>query len=92
MTYHFRSLSAIKIDLQKHYKNNLKASTAIKHGKMGTKVLTLEMTVQNVDNMFERFCQNSYTQFLASDDPMSDDLGYLYLNAKAEKIAIKFLV
>ena len=54
------------VDLKRHYKNNLKAATAIRYGKYGASRLTVEMSVNNVDDMFESFQNNNYNKYMGS--------------------------
>lgn len=39
----------------RHYKQNLKASTCIRYGKFGASVITVDMSVNNIENMFKSF-------------------------------------
>lgn len=49
---HFRGRKDPIIDLKRFYKNSLKASTCIRYGKFGSSVITVDMTVSNIDEMF----------------------------------------
>lgn len=57
-----------EIDLKRHFKHNLKASTAIRYGKYGASRLTVEMSVKNIDDMFEGFRRNQLSKFNGSSN------------------------
>ena len=52
---HFRGENVPQLDLKRFYKQNLKASTCIRYGKFGSSVVTVDMTVNNIDDMFANF-------------------------------------
>lgn len=52
-----------KIDLKRHFKNNLKASTAIRYGIHGASRLTVSMSINNVDSMYEAFSKNNIHKY-----------------------------
>jgi hypothetical protein len=52
---HYRSENANPLDLKRFFKNSLKASTCIRYGKFGSSVITVDMTVSNIDDMFVNF-------------------------------------
>jgi hypothetical protein len=49
---HFRGRKDPIVDLKRFFKNSLKASTCIRYGKFGSSVITVDMTVSNIDEMF----------------------------------------
>lgn len=56
------------IDLRRHFKNNLKASTALRYGKYGASILMVEMSINNVENMLNSFRNMNYKGFLGSSN------------------------
>ena len=77
---HFRNnIPLPELNLKKHYKNSLKASTAIRYGKKGASKLTVEMSIHNIDDMLTNFIENNRKKYLGSEDFNSDDLGYSFL-------------
>ena len=53
---------------RRYFKNNLKASTAIRYGKYGASILMVEMSINNVENMLNSFRNMDYQKFLGSDN------------------------
>ena len=60
MICHFRGEDQYQVDLKRFFKNNLKASTCIRYGKFGSSVITVDMTVNNIDDMFNNFKQSQF--------------------------------
>ncbi len=56
----------IQLDLKRFFKNSLKASTCIRYGKFGSSVITVDMTVNNIDDMFSNFKQSQLSAYLGS--------------------------
>jgi hypothetical protein len=79
------------VALEKNFETNLKASTALKYGKMGASILTVNMSRKNVQSMFDSFRSSNYAKFLGSTDFESNDLGYLFLNSQAKNISVRFI-
>lgn len=48
--------------------------------------MTVDMSVNNVDDMFDSFQSLDYARFLGSPDPTSEDLGFLFINSRKDKI------
>jgi hypothetical protein len=63
---HFRSASTFQLDLKRFFKNSLKASTCIRYGKFGSSVITVDMTVNNIDEMFTNFRDSNFEAYLGS--------------------------
>jgi hypothetical protein len=56
----FRSRSPIpQIDIKRYFKYSLKASTAIRNPKQGASLLTRDMSVDNVDKVYQSFINNN---------------------------------
>lgn len=49
------------IDLMRYYKQNLKASTSIRYGKFGASVITVDMSVNNIESMFTNLQKSELT-------------------------------
>ena len=60
MICHFRGENASQLDLKRNFKNNLKASTCIRYGKFGSSVITVDMTVNNIDDMYNNFKDSQF--------------------------------
>ena len=56
------------MELKRFFKQNLKASTCIRYGKFGSSVVTVDMTVNNIDDMFTNFRESRYLAYLGDDD------------------------
>ena len=60
MICHFRGENSNQLDLKRNFKNNLKASTCIRYGKFGSSVITVDMTVNNIDDMYNNFKDSQF--------------------------------
>lgn len=76
---HFRSPSPLSLDLKRYFKNNLKASTCIRYGKFGSSVITVDMSVSNIDDMFANFRDNNLEAYLGAVEPEATNLGYRFI-------------
>lgn len=84
---HFRRASPSPIvDLKQFFKSSLKASTCIRYGKFGSSVITVEMTVNNIDDMFANFRESKLDAYLGELNEDSEKLGYRFIVEKKEKI------
>jgi hypothetical protein len=48
-----------EVELKKHYKQSLKSSTCTRNGRYGAAILTVQMSIQNVENMYLNFLSNN---------------------------------
>ena len=67
------------LDLKKHFKHTLKASTCIRYGKFGAKTITVDMSVNNIDDMYNNFLNNLYNDYLGDTEQESPHLGYKFI-------------
>ena len=68
-----------KIDLKRYFKQNLKASTCIRYGKFGAGVITVDMSVNNIDNMYANFKKNHFQRYMGDKGEDSSNLGYRFI-------------
>ena len=54
-------------------------------------MLTVKMSTDNVNDMFENFRENSYLKYLGSEDYESDNIGYSFLVHTGDKIPIRII-
>jgi hypothetical protein len=83
---HFRSESPSQLDLKRFFKNSLKASTCIRYGKFGSSAITVDMTVNNIDDMFANFRDSNFEAYLGSVESEANNLGYRFIAENQEKI------
>lgn len=83
---HFRSETASQLDLKRFFKNSLKASTCIRYGKFGSSVITVDMTVNNIEDMFANFRDSNFEAYLGSVEPEAANLGYRFIAENQEKV------
>jgi hypothetical protein len=76
---HFRGENANQLDLKRFFKNSLKASTCIRYGKFGSSVITVDMTVNSIDDMFTNFRESRFEAYLGSVEPEAANLGYRFI-------------
>lgn len=48
------------LELKRFFKQNLKASTCIRYGKFGSKAITVDMSVNNIEDMYSNFVKNKF--------------------------------
>lgn len=83
---HFRSPSACPLDLKRFFKNSLKSSTCIRYGKFGSAVITVDMTVSSIEEMFSNFRESNFEGYLGAVEPEAANLGYRFITENKEKI------
>jgi hypothetical protein len=81
------------IDLKKHFKQNLKASTCIRYGKFGAKAITVDMSVTNIDDMYNNFLNNLFQDYLGDIEQESTHLGYKFIvqNEQIENVPVRIV-
>ena len=55
-----------RVNLEKHFKQNLKASTCIRYGKFGATVITVDMSVNNIQDMFRNFKSSNLKEYMGT--------------------------
>jgi hypothetical protein len=76
----------VQLDLKRFFKNSLKASTCIRYGKFGSSVITVDMTVNNIEAMFSNFKDSNFQNYLGAVEPEANNLGYRFIAENKEKI------
>ena len=74
------------IDMKRHFKQNLKASTCIRYGKFGASVITVDMSVNNIDDMYTNFMKCRFNSYMGDLEQESTNPGYRLIVENKEKI------
>jgi hypothetical protein len=74
------------IDLKRVYKQSLKASTCIRYGKMGASVITVDMSLNNIDDMFTNYRDGNFEAFMGDLQPESPHLGFKFVTSQQDKL------
>jgi len=57
----------------------LKASTCIRYGRFGAGIITVDMSVNNIDAMFSNFKNNRFSRYMGEKGEDSTELGYRFI-------------